>query len=153
MLREELSSALKDAMKSKESSKLSTIRLILAAIKDRDIAARTADNRNGISDDDILSLLQSMIKQRRESIDMYTKGKREDLAAEEQKEIEVISLFLPKQLSDEEIETAVNSLVAELNLNGIKDMGKAMAGLREKYAGQMDFGKASGFLKNILNKK
>lgn len=153
MLRENLQKALKEAMFAKESAKVSTIRLINAAIKDRDIAARTADNRNGISDDDVLQLLQSMIKQRRESIEMYKKGNRQDLVDGEQSEIDIISIFLPKQLDDSEIETAVKSLISELNLSGIKEMGKAMSALREKYAGQMDFGKASGILKQILAPK
>ena len=153
MLRDDINKALKDAMLAKDTSKVSTIRLINAAIKDRDIAARTAENRKGIPEDAILQLLQGMIKQRKESIDMYKKGNRQDLVDAEQKEIDIISAFLPKQLTDEETAAAVKALVAELGLSSIKDMGKAMAALREKYAGQMDFGKASGLLKQTLGSK
>ena len=153
MLRDDINKALKDAMLAKDTSKVSTIRLINAAIKDRDIAARTAENRKGIADDAILQLLQGMIKQRKESIEMYKKGNRQDLVDAEQKEIDIISAFLPKQLTDEETAEAVKTLVAELGLSSIKDMGKAMAALREKYAGQMDFGKASGLLKQTLGGK
>ncbi len=153
MLRDDINKALKDAMLAKDTSKVSTIRLINAAIKDRDIAARTAENRKGIAEDAILQLLQGMIKQRKESIEMYKKGNRQDLVDAEQKEIDIISAFLPKQLTDEETAAAVKALVAELGLSSIKDMGKAMAALREKYAGQMDFGKASGLLKQTLGGK
>ena len=153
MLRDDINKALKDAMLAKDTSKVSTIRLINAAIKDRDIAARTAENRKGIADDAILQLLQGMIKQRKESIEMYKKGNRQDLVDAEQKEIDIISSFLPKQLTDEETVEAVKNLVAELGLSSIKDMGKAMAALRERYAGQMDFGKASGLLKQTLSGK
>lgn len=150
MLREELNKELKDAMKKKDNKSVSTIRLILAAIKDRDIAARGKGNDDGIKEDDVLRLLQSMVKQRKESISMYEKGGRLELAQEEQKEIEIINNFLPKQLSPEELEQKVKEEIQATNAQGLKDMGKVMATLRDKYAGQMDFGKASAIVKQTL---
>lgn len=153
MLRDKLTSALKESMIAKDSAKVSTLRLILAAIKDRDISIRTnGHNDEGIKDEEILKLFGTMVKQRRDSIAQYEKGNRPDLAAIESKEIEIIQGFMPKQMDDEEIKGVIGSLVKELNVQGLKDMGKLMAALREKHAGQMDFGKASGFIKDILNK-
>ena len=147
MLRNELNSAMKDALKKKEQKTLSTIRLILAALKDRDIVARGKGNSDGISDDEVLSMLQSMIKQRRDSISMYEQAGRCDLAEGEESEIKVITSFMPKQLSDEEINTCVKEAIAELNASSLKDMGKIMSLLKEKYLGRMDFGKASSLVK------
>lgn len=150
MLREQIKSALKTAMVAKDAHAVSTLRLIMAALKDRDIAARTQDKPDGISDDEILSLLQSMIKQRRDSITMYENGGRLELAEQEAKEIEVIETFLPKQMSEDEIGAAVDSVIAELGATSLKDMGPTMKAIRERFAGQMDFGKASAIIKSRL---
>ena len=150
MLREELKKQLVEAMKSKNETVVGAIRLINAAIKQKDIEARPAGNANGIDDGAILSLMQSMIKQRRESIDMYTKGGRPELAAIEQREIDVIQSFLPKQMSEDEIKKAINDIISATGASTIKDMGKVMGALRGKYAGQMDFSVASNLIKQML---
>lgn len=151
MLRERLSEALKEALKAKQARRVSTLRLILAALKDRDIAART-DGRNGtISDDDIMALLQTMVRQRRDSIQMYEQGNRQDLADQEKEEITIIESFLPQQLSDAEIQSAIRETLGEVGATAIKDMGKAMAALRAKYAGRMDFSKAGALVKQQLS--
>ncbi len=150
MLRQRMNDALKEAMKSKDAVCLRTLRLILAALKDRDIAARTAGGSDTISDDEILGMLQSMIKQRNDSIEMYNKGDRPELAAEEQAEIEIITGFLPQQLGDDEISAAVKAVIAEVGAESIKDMGKVMGALKGQYAGQMDFGKAGKIVKETL---
>ena len=152
MLREQLNDTLKEAMKSKDPTTVSTLRLINAAIKDRDIADRTKGgiDEEGISDDDILQLLQSMIKQRHDSIDAYTKGGRNELADQEAQEIEVIERFLPEQLGDEEMTAAVNGVIEAVGAENLKEMGAVMAKLREDFAGQIDFGKASGIVKKRL---
>lgn len=150
MLREELKKQLIEAMKSKNDTVVDTIRLINAAIKQKDIEARPGGNTDGIDDGAILSLMQSMIKQRRESIDMYTKGGRPELAAAEQREIDVIQTFLPKQMSEEEMKKAIADVIAATGASGIKDMGKVMGALRGKYAGQMDFSAASVLIKQML---
>ncbi|GAB3128956.1 GatB/YqeY domain-containing protein [Novispirillum itersonii] len=151
MLRTRLSEALKDALKSKDARSTATLRLISAALKDRDIAARSKGNYDGINEDEILQMLQSMIKQRRESITMYEQGGRLELAQQEQEEIVVIERFLPKQMEGAEIEAAIDALVTELGATGVKDMGRVMTALREKFAGQMDFAKASGMVKARLS--
>jgi len=150
MLREQIKSALKEAMIAKDAHKVSTLRLIMAALKDRDIAARTQDKPDGISDDEVLALLQSMVKQRRDSIAMYENGGRLELAEQEAAEIKIIEDFLPKQKSEEEIAQIVEDLVTELGASSLKDMGAVMKTLRERYAGQMDFGKASAIIKDRL---
>jgi uncharacterized protein YqeY len=150
MLRDDLNAAMKEAAKAKNQRELSTIRLILAALKDRDIAARSKGNQDGISEDEILQMLQSMIKQRRESIQMYEQGGRLELAEGESEEIAVIEKFLPAQMSEAEIEEAAKAAIAEQNATSMKDMGGVMAFLREKYAGRMDFGKASAMVKKQL---
>ncbi len=150
MLRQQLSDALKTSLKEKKERAVSTIRLILASLKDRDIAARSSGNLDGITDDEILKLLQSMVKQRNESITLYEKGGRLELAEQEREEIEVIKSFLPAQMSDAEIEAAVDSLIAESGAESIKDMGRIMSGLRESYAGKMDFAKAGALVKQRL---
>ena len=149
-MRERIAQAMKDALKSKDQATLSTIRLIVAALKDRDIAARSDNNHDGISDDEILSMLQTMIKQRNESAKMYEDGGRPELAAAEQAEIELIKQFLPEQLSHDDIEKAIKGAVAETGAASIKDMGKVMAHLKEHYAGQMDFSAASQMVKAAL---
>lgn len=152
MLRETLNQALKDAMKAKDARRVATLRLILAALKDRDIAARTSGNdRTGIQESEILALLQTMVKQRRESVALYEKGNRQDLADQEKEEIAIIEGYLPKQLSEAEVDAAARSAIAEAGAQGIKDMGKAMGILKAKYAGQMDFAKAAAILKSQLS--
>jgi len=150
MLRDEIKTQMIEAMKNKEADKAQTLRLMVAAIKDKDIDARTKGNQNGIDDAGILALLQSMIKQRKESVEMYRQGGREDLVAHEQAEIDVISSFLPKQMDDAEMTNAIQAIIAETGANSIKQMGAVMGALRAKYAGQMDFGKASGVIKSLL---
>ena len=150
MLRPRLSDALKDALKSKDQIGLSTVRLILAALKDRDIAARGKGNMDGISEEEILGLLQGMIKQRQESIVLYEKGGRCELAEQERGEIVVIERFLPKQMGEDEVAKAVREAISETGAQSLKDMGKAMAALKGRYAGQMDFAKASALVKQAL---
>ncbi len=150
MLRQQLNDALKGAMLSKETRTVSTVRLILAALKDRDIAARPRGVADGIGDDEILQLLQSMIKQRRESIALYEQGGRQDLAGQEREEIAVIERFLPRQMSEGETAEAVAAVIAELGAGGLKDMGRVMAALKERFAGCMDFTKASAQAKAAL---
>jgi len=150
MFRTELSDALKDAMRAKEACAVSTLRLILAALKDRDIAARGKGNGEGISDDDILDLLQKMVRQRRESIELFQKGDRQDLADKEAEEIKVIQRFLPKQMDADQVRGAVQEIMEELGAATIKDMGRVMAALKERYAGRMEFGKASALVKERL---
>lgn len=151
MLRERISEAMKQALVSKDKVSLSTIRLIMAALKDRDIEARAKGNTDGIEEAAILQMLQSMIKQRQDSIAMYEKGGRADLAAEEAKEIEVVQAFLPKQLSAEETEQAIKDVVAEKGASSLKEMGMVMAALKEKYPGSIDFSKASQMVKAVLS--
>lgn len=150
MLRQQLNDALKAAMLAKDARTVSTVRLILAALKDRDIAARSRGVMDGITDDEILQMLSSMIKQRRESISLYEQGGRLELAQQEQDEIGIIERFLPRQLSEAEVAATVAAVVAEIGAQGIKDMGRVMAALKERYAGQMDFAKASGVVKKTL---
>lgn len=152
MLREQINDALKTAMKAKQQTKVSTLRLINAAIKDRDIADRTTGGADGtgINDDGILQLLQSMVKQRRDSIEAYNKGGRPELAAREAEEIEVIQEFLPEQLNDNDMNAAVLGVIEAIGAGSLKDMGSVMAKLREDYAGQLDFGKASEIVKKRL---
>ena len=150
MIREQIKAKLVEAMKAKDEKATGTLRLINAAIKDKDIDARSKGNMDGIDDTGVLSLLQTMIKQRRESIDMYTKGGRSDLVAGEQAEIDIIQSFLPKQLSADEVKTIIQTLVAETGATSIKDMGKVMGALKAKYAGQIDMGQASGLIKSVL---
>lgn len=149
MLRDTLKTAMKDAMKAKDSHRLSTIRLILAAVKEQDIANRTADS-DGDDDQLVTGILAKMVKQRRDSIKMYEEAGRCELAEQERDEIGIIEAFLPRQMSESEIEVAVKGAVEELGAEGLKDMGRVMAAIKEKYAGQMDFAKASGIVKSSL---
>lgn len=151
MLRTRLNEALKQAMLAKNQRAVSTVRLILAALKDRDIAARSRGVTDGIDEAEILSMLQTMIKQRGESIKLYEQGGRLELAEQEREEIAVIEGFLPKQMSDEEVAAAVKTVVEEIGATCIKDMGKVMAELKARYAGQMDFAKVSGTVKQQLS--
>ena len=153
MLRARLSDALKDSMRAKEERKVGTIRLVLAALKSKDIEARPAGNATGIGDSEILQMMNGMIKQRRESIEMYEKGNRPELAKQEAEEIEIIQSFMPKQMDEAEVAAAVKEAVAQSGAASVKDMGKVMAVLKERFAGQMDFSKASAATKDALSGK
>lgn len=150
MLREKLTADLKAAMLGKDELKVHTIRLINAAVKQKDIDTRTAENKDLISDAAILALLQGMIKQRQESIKLYEQGKRQDLADKEAGEIKIIEGYLPQQLSDAEVASAVAAAIAAAGATSIKDMGKVMNELKAKYTGQMDFAKAGAVVKEKL---
>jgi len=150
MLRTRLNEALKEAMRAKNTRATSTLRLILAALKDRDIAARTRGITDGVDEAEILSMLQTMVKQRRDAIVLYEQGGRQELAQQEREEIEVIEGFMPKQLSEDEVQAAVDGLIRETGAAGIKDMGRVMAELKTRYSGQMDFTKASGLVRARL---
>jgi uncharacterized protein YqeY len=149
MLRTRLSEALKDALKSKNERVVHTVRLVLAALKDKDIAARPK-GVTAIPDEEILQMMTGMVKQRRESIEMYEKGGRPELAKAEQQEIDIIQGFMPKQMDEAEQTAAIKAAIAQTGASSVKDMGKVMAVLKEKYAGQMDFSKASGLVKANL---
>ena len=150
MIREEIKKQLIEAMKAGEKERVGTLRLINSTIKDKDIADRTKGNMNGISDETVLSVLQGMIKQRKESIALYTQGGRAELAAAEQKEVDIIQSFLPKQMDADEIKEAIKAAISETGATSMKDMGKVMGILRTKYAGKMDFGAASNEIKSLL---
>ncbi|HVJ54713.1 MAG TPA: GatB/YqeY domain-containing protein [Aliidongia sp.] len=150
MKRQELNDALKEAMKARDTRVVSTLRMVLAKIKDKDIEARPAGHADGIDDGAILSLLQGMVKQRRESIALYEQGGRADLVEQESQEIAIIERFMPSQLGEAAAKAAVATLIAEIGAAGIKDMGRTMAALKERYAGQMDFTKASAMVKEAL---
>ena len=150
-LRQTLNDAMKDAMKAKDAKRLATLRLVLAALKDRDIAARTETSRELLGDDEILSLMAKMIKQREESAVAYDAGKRPELAAGEREEIAIIRSFMPAQMDEAGMKAAAQSVIAELGATSIKDMGKVMAAMKERYAGQMDFARASALVKEALS--
>jgi uncharacterized protein YqeY len=150
-MRERFTTEMKEAMKAGEKRRLSTIRLIQAALKDKDIEARGA-GRGPATEDEILALLQKMIKQRQESITMYDQGGRPELAQQEREEAEIIASFLPKQMDDAETKAAIEAAIAETGAASMKDMGKVVGALRAKFAGKMDFGKASGLVKEMLPK-
>ena len=149
-LRERFSEQMKDAMRAKDQKRLGTIRLILAALKERDIANRSEASREGVSDDEILSLLAKMVKQREESAAAYEGGGRPELAKAERDEINVIWEFMPKQMSADETKAAIQKVIAETGAASIKDMGKVMGALKERFAGQMDFAKAGAAVKEAL---
>ncbi|MCP5433284.1 MAG: GatB/YqeY domain-containing protein [Alphaproteobacteria bacterium] len=149
-MREDINQALKTAMKARDQRRVSTLRLMLAAIKDRDIAARAEDRCEGASPEEILQILQKMVRQREESIRTYEEAGRADLAEQEREEEEIIKSFLPRQLSPAEIETACGHLLQEMGASTIKDMGRCMGALKERYAGQMDFARASAIVKEKL---
>ena len=150
-LRSRINTAMKQAMKDKSAERLSTIRLINAAIKDRDIAVRTEGNENGVGDDEVLAILAKMTKQRQESAKTYEEAGRLDLSERELAEIKVIEEFLPRQLTESEIQSAVSEAIKEVGANSIRDMGKVMASLKSKYSGQMDFGAVGALVKNNLS--
>ncbi len=148
-MREILAAQLKDAMRGGDKRRISTIRLIQAAIKDRDIAARTA-GKGAVNDEEIMQILAKMVKQRDESARIYEEANRLELAQQEREEIEVIKSFLPKQLGEDEVRQLCAKVVADVGADGLRDMGRCMAALKERYPGQMDFGKASGVVKTLL---
>jgi len=149
-LRERFNEQMKEAMRAKDQKRLGTIRLILAALKERDIANRSETSREGVSDDEILSLLAKMVKQREESAAAYDGGGRPELANAERAEIKVIREFMPKQMSPEEAKAAIEKVIAETGAASLKDMGKVMGALKERFAGQMDFAKAGAAVKEAL---
>ena len=149
MLRDEINSGLKGAMKAGEARRVSTLRLVNSTIKNADIEAR--GHGKTLSDDDLLGVLQKMIKQRQESAELYDKGGRPELAAQEREEIEIISSYLPKQMSDVEAGAAIAAIVHEINAGSLKDMGRVMSALKERFAGKMDFSKASAKVKELLH--
>jgi uncharacterized protein YqeY len=149
MIRDQLAAALKDAMKAKDAPRLSTVRLIQSEIKTRDIANRSA-SKGDATDDEILQIMAKMVKQREESAKIYEDNARPELAAKERAEIVVVQDFMPKQLSEADVRANVAAAIAEAGASGVKDMGKVMAVLKERYAGQMDFAKASSVLKELL---
>ena len=149
MLRDDINSALKEAMKAGDARRVSTLRLVNAALKNADIEAR-GQGKGPLGDDDTLGLLQKMIKQRYESVELYDKGGRAELAQQEREEIAIISAYLPKQMSEDEIKAAISDAVKDTGAAGMKDMGKVIAALKAKYTGQMDFAKASGLVKAAL---
>ena len=150
MLRDDLQNSLKEAMKNRDTQTVNAVRLIIAGQKEKDVEAR-GKGQEKASDDVLLAMMQSMIKQRKESIKIYNDGNRPDLAQKEQSEIDVISRFLPKHLSAEEATAAVKAIIAEVGSASVKDMGKVMGALKNKYAGQMDFGAASAIIKQLLS--
>ena len=151
MLRERFTADMKEAMKAAEKGRLGAIRLIQAALKDKDIEARGA-GKEPLSDEEILAMLQKMVKQRQESITMYEQGGRAELAQAERDEVTVISSYLPQQMDEAETKAAIEAAVAETGAASMKDMGKVVGALRAKYAGRMDFAKASGLVKELLPK-
>jgi uncharacterized protein len=150
MLRDDINNAVKEAMKAKDERKLSTLRMVNSTLKNADIEAR-GQGKPPLGDPEVLAVLQKMIKQRQESVELYDKGGRAELAAAEREEIAVISAYLPKQMSEDEVKAAISAVVAETGAAGIKDMGKVIGVLKTKHAGQMDFAKASALVKAALS--
>jgi len=151
MLRDDINNALKDAMKARDERRVSTLRLINSSLKNADIEAR-GQNKGPLGDDELLALLAKMIKQRQESIELYEKGGRAELAQQERDEIAIIAAYLPKQMSDAEVRTAITQAIAESGASSMKDMGKVIATLKGRYAGRMDFGKVSPLVKESLQR-
>jgi uncharacterized protein YqeY len=151
MLRDDINNALKDAMKARDERRTSTLRLVNSALKNADIEAR-GQNKGPLGDDELLALLAKMIKQRQESIELYEKGGRAELAQQERDEIAIIAAYLPKQMSDAEVQAAVAQAIAESGASSMKDMGKVIATLKGRYAGRMDFGKVSPLVKELLQR-
>ena len=150
MLRQAFSDRLKEAMKARDSRTVSTVRLILAGLKERDVAARGQGNLDGLSEAEIQRMLQAMIKQRRESIALYRQGNRPDLAQQESEEIAVIESFLPRQLDESEIEAAAKAAIDQTGATTVKDLGKVMAVLRERHASVIDLGRAGAIVRRLL---
>jgi uncharacterized protein YqeY len=149
VLRNQINDALRDAMKAKDQRRVSTLRLVNAALKNADIEAR-GQGKDALADEAVLGLLQKMIKQRQESIELYEKGGRAELAQQEREEVEIISSYLPQQMSEAEVKAAIETAIQETGAAGMKDMGKVIGALRAKHAGRMDFGKVSGIVKGML---
>jgi uncharacterized protein len=149
VLRDDINNALKDAMKSGHKRRVSTLRLVNSALKNADIEAR-GQGKSALSDDEVLSLLQKMIKQRQESVELFEKGGRAELAGQEREEIEIIAGYLPKQMSEAEAKAAIEDVVKDVGATSVKDMGKVMTALKQRYAGRMDFSKASAIVKAVL---
>ncbi|MEQ8747804.1 GatB/YqeY domain-containing protein [Pyruvatibacter sp.] len=149
-MRDTFNAAMKDALKAGDKRRLATLRLITAAVKDRDINARS-EGKDAVSDAEILQILAKMMKQRRESADMYEEAGRLELATQEREELAIIEGFLPRQLGDDAVNAACRQVIADLGAEGLKDMGKCMGVLKEKYAGQMDFAQASKAVKDLLS--
>jgi uncharacterized protein YqeY len=149
MLRDDINAALKNAMKAGDARQVSTLRLVNAAFKNADIELR-GQGKGPLGEDEMLALLQKMIKQRQESVELYDKGARPELAQQEREEIAIIAGYLPKQMSEDEVKAAISAAIAETGAAGMKDMGKVIAVLRGKFAGKMDFAKASGLVKGML---
>src|ERR1700744_2052373 len=150
MLRDDINNAVKDAMRAKDERKLSTLRMVNSTIKNADIAAR-GEGKPPLTDADLLGVFQKMIKQSQESVELYAKGRLSDLADQERPEIATIAAYLPKQMSEADVKAAIAAAIAETNAAGMKDMGKVIGVLKAKYAGQMDFAKASGMVKAALS--
>ena len=150
MLREAFTERLKAAMRAKDTRTLSTVRLVMAGLKERDVAARGTGNLSGIAAPEILRMLQAMVKQRRESIALYRQGNRPELAQQEEEEIAIIESFLPRQMGDDEIATAAKAAIADTGAAGVKDMGRVMAALRERHAGMIDLARAGAAVKQLL---
>ncbi len=149
-LRQAFADRLKQALKARDARSVSTVRLMLAALKERDVAARGQGNLEGVAEAEIQQMLQSMIKQRREAITLYEQGKRLDLAQQEREEIAVIKGFLPRQFEEAEIEEAAAAIIAQIGASGIKDIGKVMAALRARHAGVVDFARAAVIVRRLL---
>jgi uncharacterized protein YqeY len=150
VLRDDINNALKDAMKAGDARRVSTLRLVNATVKNADIEAR-GQGKGPLTDEELLSVLQKMIKQRHESAELYEKGGRADLVAQEREEIAIISHYLPRQMTDQEIHDTIGALIKETGATAMKDMGKVMAAIRERYAGKLDVGKASAAVKKLLS--
>ncbi len=151
MLRDDINNALKLAMKAHEDRRVSTLRMVNSTLKNADIEAR-GQGKGPLTDDELKSLLQKMIKQRQESVELYEKGNRPELAAQEREEIAIIAAYLPKQMTDAEAQAAIAAVIKDVGAASMKDMGKVMAALKERHAGEMDFAKASGIVKGLLSK-
>jgi uncharacterized protein YqeY len=149
-LREQIMQQVKDAMKAGDKARVSALRLMQAAIKDRDIASRTDGRNEGVSDTEIMEVFTKMVKQRRESADLYEKGGRPELAAQEKAEIAVIESFMPKQLSEAETRAAIEAVMKEIGASSVKDMGRVMGELKKRHAGQIDFAQAGALAKSLL---
>ena len=152
-IKEKINDEYKTALKSKDKNKISTYRLILSGIKDLDISNRSGPNKKETDDEDIKKLLKKMIKQRNESVEIYKKNKREDLLKIEQGEIDLLSTYLPKQLSEEETKKICSEVISKVGAQSIKDMGKVMGDLKKNYSDSIDFSKAGSMLKELLNKQ
>jgi uncharacterized protein len=150
VIRDDINNALKEAMKAKDERKVSTLRLVNSALKNADIDAR-GQGKGPLGDDELLSLLQKMIKQRHESVEFYEKGGRAELAQQERDEIAIIAAYLPKQMSEDDVKAAIADAIRDTGAAGMKDMGKVIGALKAKFAGRMDFAKASGLVKGALS--